>query len=50
MRFARDVSSQVIFMEEGQIVESGPSAAFFAAPREARTQTFLRNLSAEENI
>ena len=49
MRFARDVSSQVIFMEEGQIIESGPSAAFFAAPREARTQTFLRNLSAEEN-
>ncbi|MBQ6721693.1 MAG: amino acid ABC transporter ATP-binding protein, partial [Clostridia bacterium] len=44
MRFARDVSSQVIFMEEGQIIESGPSAAFFAAPREARTQTFLRNL------
>ena len=48
MRFARDVSSQVIFMEDGQIIESGPSAAFFAAPREARTQTFLRNLSAEE--
>ncbi len=50
MRFARDVSSQVIFMEDGQIIENGPSAAFFAAPREARTQTFLRNLSAEENI
>ena len=48
MRFARDVSSQVIFMEDGQIIENGPSAAFFAAPREARTQTFLRNLSAEE--
>ena len=47
MRFAREVSSQVIFMEDGRIVEQGPSGPFFDAPREARTQAFLRTISAE---
>ena len=48
MRFAREVSSRVIFMENGGIVEQGPSRQFFAAPREARTQAFLRTISAEK--
>ena len=48
MRFAREVSSRVIFMENGSIVEQGESKAFFAAPREARTQAFLRTISAEK--
>ena len=48
MRFARDVSSRVIFMENGAIVEQGESGPFFAAPREARTQAFLRTISAEK--
>ena len=47
MRFAREVSSRVIFMENGGIVEQGESRAFFAAPKEARTQAFLRTISAE---
>ena len=47
MRFARDVSSRVIFMEDGAIVEQGESKQFFAAPKEARTQAFLRTISAE---
>ena len=48
MRFAREVSSRVIFMENGGIVEQGESRAFFAAPKEARTQAFLRTISAEK--
>ena len=48
MRFARDVSNHVIFMEDGRIVEQGPSKAVFAAPKEARTRDFLRTISAEE--
>ena len=48
MRFAREVSGRVIFMENGGIVEQGPSRQFFAAPREARTQAFLRTISAEK--
>ena len=44
MRFARDVSTRVMFMEDGHIVEQGPSRAFFEAPKEPRTREFLRNL------
>ena len=48
MRFARDVSNHVIFMENGRIVEEGPSKAFFENPQEARTRDFLRTISAEK--
>ena len=48
MRFARDVSNHVIFMEDGRIVEEGETKAFFAAPREERTKAFLRMISAEQ--
>ncbi len=42
MSFAKDVSSHVIFMEGGNIVEEGPSKEFFANPKEERTREFLR--------
>ena len=42
MSFARDVSSHVIFMEHGKIVEEGPSKKFFENPEEQRTREFLR--------
>ncbi len=42
MGFARTVSNKVIFMEDGVIVEAGPSREFFANPRENRTKAFLR--------
>ena len=45
MRFAREVSSQVVFMEDGQIVEQGPSRPFFDSPRQERTQAFLNRIS-----
>ena len=45
MGFARDVSSHVIFMEDGRIVESAPSAQFFAAPRQERTRAFLSRIA-----
>ena len=48
MRFAREVSNHVIFMENGLVVEEGPSKALFEAPREARTREFLRTISAEK--
>ncbi|MCQ2437890.1 MAG: amino acid ABC transporter ATP-binding protein, partial [Clostridia bacterium] len=47
MRFARDVSSKVIFMEDGNIVESGSAKAFFDNPKEARTRAFLSTLKGE---
>ncbi|AZO77446.1 MULTISPECIES: amino acid ABC transporter ATP-binding protein [unclassified Bosea (in: a-proteobacteria)] len=42
MRFARDVSSRVVFMEQGRIVEDGPPAQIFGAPKNARLAEFLR--------
>ena len=41
MSFAREVSTQVVFMNAGEIVEAGSSVTFFANPRQARTQAFL---------
>jgi polar amino acid transport system ATP-binding protein len=42
MRFARDVSHQVMFMEKGQVAEKGPPAAIFGAPQHPRLVEFLR--------
>ena len=44
MGFARNVSNKVVFMENGVVVEEGPSKEFFANPREERTRTFLQNI------
>ena len=44
MAFAREAASQVIFMADGNIVEQGVPASFFANPKEARTRAFLQNM------
>ncbi len=44
MGFARNVSSKVMFMEDGTLVEAGSSKEFFANPKEERTKVFLRNV------
>lgn len=41
MAFARDVSSQVIFMDGGQILEQGTPEQVFGYPSEERTKQFL---------
>lgn len=43
--FARDVSDKVIFMDEGVIVEQGPPDIVLSAPKQLRTQQFLRTVS-----
>jgi polar amino acid transport system ATP-binding protein/general L-amino acid transport system ATP-binding protein len=42
MGFARQVADRVLFMDGGRIVEAGPPAQIFDAPREERTRAFLR--------
>ena len=42
MGFAKEVSSHVVFMADGNIVEEGPAKEFFAAPTQQRTREFLR--------
>ena len=41
MNFARKVADQVIFMDEGEVVEAGAPAALFDNPRSGRLQRFL---------
>ena len=41
MAFARDVSSQVIFMDDGCILEHGTPREVFENPKEERTKQFL---------
>lgn len=45
MVLARDVSSKVIFMEGGRVLESGSTKAFFEHPQQARTRAFLHTIS-----
>ena len=44
MEFARNVSSQVLFMEGGRVIEAGPSRDFFEHPRQERSRDFIRTI------
>ena len=44
MGFAREVSDWVIFMDDGQIVETGTPESIFVHPQEERTQRFLSQI------
>jgi polar amino acid transport system ATP-binding protein len=44
MGFARDIASRVCFLDAGRILEQGPPAQIFEAPREARTRQFLNRI------
>jgi polar amino acid transport system ATP-binding protein len=44
MSFARDIASRVVFLDEGRILEEGPPAQIFTAPREPRTREFLQRI------
>lgn len=41
MRFAREVATRVLFMDEGKIVEDGTPQRIFDAPSDPRLQNFL---------
>jgi len=45
MGFARDVASDVIFMDKAVIVEEGPPEKIFDAPENERTRNFLGMIS-----
>ncbi|RLJ59521.1 amino acid ABC transporter ATP-binding protein (PAAT family) [Litoreibacter meonggei] len=44
MGFARKVADQMVFMDEGEIVETGTPEDFFNAPKSERTQAFLKQI------
>lgn len=45
MDFARDVSDQVIFLDDGKLVEISTPADFFTCPRTERARKFLTRYS-----
>ncbi|HPZ40401.1 amino acid ABC transporter ATP-binding protein [Candidatus Sordicultor fermentans] len=45
MGFASSVADEVLFMEEGRFLESGPPSQIFFHPREERTKKFLSRIS-----
>ena len=48
MNFAKNVSSHVIFMENGSILEEGDAKIFFEHPKEERVKLFLKTLGQEK--
>ena len=44
MGFAKEVADQMIFMDEGMIVEKASTKDFFANPKSARTKLFLSQI------
>jgi polar amino acid transport system ATP-binding protein len=44
MGFAREVSNHMVFMDQGQIIETGEPAQFFSHPKNERTRLFLSKI------
>jgi polar amino acid transport system ATP-binding protein len=44
MTFARDVATTVCFLDGGRILEQGPPSELLVAPRQQRTQQFLKRV------
>ncbi|MES2206285.1 MAG: amino acid ABC transporter ATP-binding protein [Pseudomonadota bacterium] len=44
MGFARTVSHRMIFMDQGEIIETSPTPEFFAAPKTDRAKQFLSKI------
>ncbi|MFL5799930.1 MAG: amino acid ABC transporter ATP-binding protein [Actinomycetota bacterium] len=44
MGFAREVGTKLIFMDEGEVVESGEPRTVLASPEQERTQRFLKSV------
>lgn len=48
MRFARDAADQVIFMDDGRIIEKGTPEQIFETSVNPRTRQFLNKISSDE--
>jgi len=48
MAFAREIATQVCFLDGGRIIEAGPPEQIFTDPTEARTREFLARVLPRE--
>ena len=44
MGFAREVADMMVFMDEGEIIETAPPGEFFESPKSERTRLFLSRI------
>ncbi len=49
VRFARNVSTRVLFMEDGRALASEPAAVFFEEQKNERIRSFLRSLDRKDD-
>ena len=47
LRLAAQIARQTVFLQDGAVIESGPSAELFRNPRDPRTQRFVATLKAD---
>ncbi|MBD8067151.1 amino acid ABC transporter ATP-binding protein [Devosia sp. PTR5] len=50
LRLAASIASNVVFLQDGEVVEAGPAADVFGAPRDPRTQRFISSLTAQATL
>ena len=48
MKFARDLSTRIFYMDEGGIYEDGPPERIFETPQRERTRAFVKRLKTFE--
>lgn len=44
MPFAREIADEMIFLDEGVVVEKGPPEQFFTRPSSERARKFMKRL------
>jgi ABC-type polar amino acid transport system ATPase subunit len=49
MNFARNVSSKIVFMDEGEVIETADPETFFQDPKEERAKTFVQGIISARN-
>lgn len=50
LSFAAEVADEVVFMDNGEVVEKGKASEVLGRPRELRTKTFLRSIQREYSM
>jgi cystine transport system ATP-binding protein len=50
LRLASRIANEVVFLEAGQIVETGPAKSLFQSPRHERTRQFISSINAAQTL
>ena len=49
MNFARNVSSKIVFLDDGEVIETADPETFFENPQEERAKTFVQGIISARN-